>query len=122
MEASKLGGFSVTEVINREATHGDFSEHADISQSLKYTMRQSKNWDGLGVVPREALEMVQHKIARILTGDPNVVDHWDDIIGYVSRVTERFVREAPKPKTIGGVGQYGDTGEDSSFHPRVPLT
>lgn len=100
----------MVEIINREKTHGDFSDHATTSQNLKYNMRESKNWDSLNPAMREALEMIQHKIARILTGDPTVSDHWDDIIGYASRVTERLVPVA-KPmvkKTIGGMGAYGD--------------
>lgn len=30
----------------------------------------------------EALKMICHKIARIVTGDPNYADNWDDIAGY----------------------------------------
>lgn len=100
----------MVEVINREQMHGDFSDHATTSQNLKYNMRESKNWNNLTPVMREALEMIQHKIARILNGDPSVPDHWNDIIGYASRVSERLAPVA-KPivkKTIGGMGAYGD--------------
>jgi len=31
---------------------------------------------------REALEMIAHKIGRILNGDPNYADSWHDIAGY----------------------------------------
>ena len=31
---------------------------------------------------REALGQITFKIARILSGDPNHPDHWDDIAGY----------------------------------------
>jgi hypothetical protein len=38
----------------------------------------------------EALEMIAHKIGRILSGDPNHQDHWDDIAGYAKLVSERL--------------------------------
>jgi hypothetical protein len=38
----------------------------------------------------EALEMIAHKIARILNGDPNYVDSWLDIAGYATLVAERL--------------------------------
>jgi hypothetical protein len=35
---------------------------------------------------RESLDMIAHKIARILNGNPNVHDHWHDIAGYATLV------------------------------------
>ena len=32
--------------------------------------------------------MIQHKIARVLNGDPNYPDNWHDIAGY-ARLVER---------------------------------
>ena len=34
--------------------------------------------------------MIACKIARILSGDPNWRDHWDDIAGYATLVAERL--------------------------------
>lgn len=39
---------------------------------------------------REALEMIAHKIGRILAGDPAYDDSWVDIAGYATRVAERL--------------------------------
>jgi hypothetical protein len=33
-------------------------------------------------VQREAMHMIMLKIARIISGDNNTHDHWDDIAGY----------------------------------------
>lgn len=102
----------------RGKQHGDFSDHARISQSLKLTMKASKNWATLSPIMAESLEMIQHKIARILSGDPNHNDHWDDLAGYAKLVSDRTVPVTPTPKTIGGVGAYGDeTRQDENFHP-----
>lgn len=66
--------------------YGDFAGHARITQSIKRAMRHSQNWDGLSDDKKEALEMVAHKIGRILNGDPEYADSWHDIIGYTRLV------------------------------------
>jgi hypothetical protein len=38
----------------------------------------------------EALEMIVHKIGRIVNGNPDVVDHWVDIAGYAKLVSDRL--------------------------------
>lgn len=76
----------------RGKRYGNFSEHAAISQDLKDVMYASNGWAGLNKTQREALEMIQHKVARILNGDPNYVDSWHDIAGY-STLVERTLTE-----------------------------
>lgn len=66
----------------RRKTNGDFRKHAAIADNLKYHMRNTENWNYLTAVQKEALDMIVHKIGRILAGDPNLKDHWDDIAGY----------------------------------------
>ena len=56
-------------------------------------MVDSPNWPGLTDAQREALEMVAHKIGRILNGDPNYHDSWHDIVGYAKLVADRLQRE-----------------------------
>lgn len=74
----------------RGKTHGDFFDHAEATQSLKRMMRASKNWDRLNDMQVEALDMIAHKIGRILAGDPNYKDHWDDLAGYARLVAQRL--------------------------------
>lgn len=74
----------------REKTHGDFTEHARITQEIKAAMHVTRNWKNLSTVQREALEMVAHKVGRILAGDPDVVDHWADSAGYMELVAKRL--------------------------------
>lgn len=73
----------------REKTHGAFAHHAYASQLLKSVMREMPNWSKLNDEDKEALEMIAHKIARILCGDPNHADHWVDISGYATLRIER---------------------------------
>ncbi len=77
----------------RESRYGSFQGHARISQDLKAAMHERSGWDGLQADQREALEMIQHKIARILNGDPNYADNWVDIAGYATLVANRLEKE-----------------------------
>lgn len=77
-------------LIERKKTHGDFTDHARITQSIKRIMRSEVGWDRLSDCQRESLEMNAHKIGRILAGNPDVNDHWDDIAGYAKLVSERI--------------------------------
>ena len=70
----------------RGSRYGSFASHALITQNLKEVMKNSPNWDVLDPGQKEALEMVAHKIGRILNGDPNYDDSWVDIAGYTTLV------------------------------------
>lgn len=70
--------------------HGDLIVQSEISQGMKDSMRSTANWSKLKADQKECLEMVVHKIARILAGDPNFVDHWDDVAGYAILVAKRL--------------------------------
>ena len=70
----------------RQKTHGDFESHARIAQSIKCQMFNAHGYGALSAMQREALDMIAHKIARILNGNPNVHDHWHDITGYAELV------------------------------------
>lgn len=84
----------VNEILTeREKTHGIYKNHADIAQRLKFTMRKTPGWQVLTDSQAEALEMIAHKIARILNGNPNINDHWDDIAGYAT-LASKTVTEA----------------------------
>ena len=69
----------------RQKTHGEFKSHAEISQKLKMVLRERGG--GLSDMQREGLDMILHKVARILNGNPNHKDHWDDISGYATLVS-----------------------------------
>ena len=74
----------------RQKTHGDFITHAVISQHLKKTIHYYEGHRELDPDQLEALEMIAHKIARILNGNPNTHDHWHDIAGYATLVADRL--------------------------------
>ena len=79
----------------REARYGSFQGHAEISQHLKGVILQYQAKRGCDLDPdqREALDMIAHKIARIINGDPNYADNWVDIAGYATLVASRLEKE-----------------------------
>lgn len=85
----------VSKTLNaRNERYGSFAGQANISQTLKGFMRQSPNWNSLDPDMAEALDMIQHKIARILNGDPRYADSWHDIAGYAALVDKRLNGES----------------------------
>jgi hypothetical protein len=74
----------------RGARYGKFKNQATISQALKDVMQMTDGWARLSCDQCESLEMVVHKIARILNGDPNYSDSWVDIAGYAKLVADRL--------------------------------
>jgi len=77
----------------RGSRYGDFAGHARITQSLKSIMWNTPKWDTLSPAQMESLEMIVHKIGRILNGDPNYHDSWHDIEGYARLVSETLEHE-----------------------------
>jgi len=72
----------------RGKTHGDFADHARITQRLKAVMhdemrkRVERGQLTLEDTQLESLDMIVHKIGRIIAGQADFHDHWDDIAGY----------------------------------------
>lgn len=83
----------ITEVLEeRGSRYGPFISHAAITQRLKNVAHQFAAEQGkhFAVDQAEALDMIFHKIGRILNGDPNYADSWVDIAGYAKLVADRL--------------------------------
>ena len=76
----------------RGARYGTFAGHAEISQHLKMVLSKyiQKHGKIIADDQAEALDMICHKIARIINGDPNYADSWIDIAGYAQLVADRL--------------------------------
>ncbi len=80
----------------RGKTHGAYSDHAKYTQAIKqvcyraYSERASRGQSVLTVQQKESIEMIAHKMGRILAGDASFADHWDDIGGYASIANKEF--------------------------------
>ena len=73
---------------NRDHQHGGVEAVGLVAQDLKACMRTwGNNWSSLTPGEREALDMICHKISRILSGaDPHDHQHWEDVAGYAQAV------------------------------------
>lgn len=78
----------------RGSRYGKFTDHAKITQRLKSEMISHPGWAKLACDQAEALDMIAHKIGRILCGDPNYADSWHDIAGYAKLVDDRLNGDA----------------------------
>lgn len=83
----------------RQTRYGSFDSHAKVTQSIKTAMNSAPKWTTLSDAQKEALEMVAHKIGRILNGDPNYHDSWHDIIGYTKLVADELLPKS-EPKKV----------------------
>lgn len=77
-------------ITERGTRYGKFKDGADIMQSLKDTMRDVDGWNNLTTSQKEALDMIQHKVGRILNGDPTYDDSWKDIAGYATLIVNEL--------------------------------
>jgi hypothetical protein len=93
---------------DRGTRYGDFATHALITQALKDVMSgefaqageteekqglRKVRWLQLQPMPREALELIVHKIGRILNRDANYADSWHEIAGYAKLVEDRLPKD-----------------------------
>jgi hypothetical protein len=76
----------------RAVEYGKFIEGAEVMQMLKRVVQNAlSNRDKvLAHDQAEAMDMIIHKIGRIVNGNPDVVDHWLDIAGYAKLVADRL--------------------------------
>ena len=82
----------------RQSTHGDYNEVSRISQALRDVFKSGSNWERLNDCQREAIEMMCSKFGRIMSGNFNFQDHWEDLAGY-AKLGQMFSLEKPVDKT-----------------------
>jgi hypothetical protein len=84
----------ITEILDeRGKRYGKFKDHAAIAQELKqalYRHMETVSKVDPDADQLEALEMICHKLARIVNGDPDYADSWVDIAGYAQLVADRL--------------------------------
>lgn len=85
--------WSVDETLDeRGVRYGTFVYQAELAQKLKdaCVVHAMNRKNELAADQWEALEMILHKVARIINGDPDHVDSWHDIAGYAKLVEDRL--------------------------------
>jgi hypothetical protein len=76
----------------RAQDYGKFKDGAALMQGIKRLLADhAASHDKTFADDQwEALEMIVHKIGRIVNGNPDKVDHWVDIAGYAKLVADRL--------------------------------
>ena len=77
----------------RGSRYGKFKDHAEITQKLKNQIADFRfihKKPPLSPDQQEALDMICHKIGRIVNGDPDYADSWQDVAGYAQLVADRL--------------------------------
>ena len=77
----------------RNRRYGDFRDQAVFACGLKDMVRTSEGWNSMTSYQREGLDMILHKIARALSGDPAYIDTWVDIEGYAKLIVDRMAQD-----------------------------
>lgn len=79
----------------RGKRYGEFAGHAEVTQILKAIVQKRLKARNKFLAPdqQEALDMIFHKIGRIINGDANYDDSWIDIAGYAKLVADRLRKE-----------------------------
>jgi hypothetical protein len=77
---------------SRAKDYGLFVDNARLAQKLKSVITDHAHEAGtvMGEDQWEALEMIATKLSRIVNGNPNKIDNWDDIAGYATLVADRL--------------------------------
>tara|TARA_Y100000310_G_scaffold324866_1_gene387320 strand:+ start:10581 stop:10850 length:270 start_codon:yes stop_codon:yes gene_type:complete len=77
----------------RGPVHGDAKKQFTLSQNLKAVARYGTDFEHLSPLQKEALDMILMKVSRVVVGDENHQDHWDDIAGYAALVSKELKNE-----------------------------
>lgn len=82
---------SLRDILSQRAkTHGDYATHASATVAIKRVISDYTPPDKFYTDPQyEALHMIAHKLGRIIAGDADFRDHWDDIAGYAKLAADR---------------------------------
>jgi hypothetical protein len=88
---------------DREITHGNFQDTARIAQNLKTViehevqLRHARTQSPMPYVLRESIDNILTKIARVIAGEPETEDHWNDIQGYAKLAAQYVEDGKPTP-------------------------
>ena len=108
IEAVKMNseGQTLEETLaQRGESHGDAAVQFAMAQAIKEAMRGytggdcdtlmaiEQCWSEVPPAAREALEMIVHKMTRIVCGQADFSDHWHDIQGYAKVAQDRVCKD-----------------------------
>ena len=78
----------IEEILEERSIYGDFEVNSVLVQQMKQALREHRDWNFLEPSEREAIEMIIHKIGRLVgrSGPSCIVDTVNDICGYAQLI------------------------------------
>lgn len=91
MQRAAPEGIDAT-LAERATKYGKFANAATVTYKLKNVLREhsAQHSKSYAYDQAEALDMICHKLGRIVNGDPDYADNWVDISGYAKLVSDRL--------------------------------
>lgn len=77
----------------RGSRYGNYLEQTTIIKNIENAIHESGAgvaWIDMEADQKDALYMIIVKMSRILNGDPDYADNWEDIAGYATLVANRL--------------------------------
>lgn len=105
---------------SRYNLNGEYKDHARLTQQMKEACRQHKGWKTCPPNMQEAIDMILHKIARVLNGDPYYIDNWVDIEGYSRLVSRKLDPKGDSSLETTGTGT-NSVGVVSTLNEPLPI-
>jgi len=80
----------------RGSEYGSFEDGSITMQAMKSAVRNNPRWKYLKANQKESIEMILHKVGRIVNGNSNHIDSWHDISGYAKLVENSLTGKGEK--------------------------
>ena len=77
---------------DRGSRYGAFVDNARVTSEIMAVMESGKTWSQQPNTNKEAMRMIAHKIARVVSGDPFHEDNFVDIAGYAELARKEIVK------------------------------
>lgn len=72
----------------RGEKYGTIKDNAHVAQEIMYALDRTNCLQKLSDVQMYAITMIATKLSRIVNGDPDYLDSWNDIAGYSTLVVD----------------------------------
>ncbi len=93
---------SIHQIIkDRAEKYGDFRDQARLAINLKDIVHGGRSYEYMPSYMKESLDMICHKIARIVNGDPRYLDSWVDLVGYAQLARDRLIDDLAMEQLLG---------------------
>lgn len=105
----------------RGADYGSYAVQASLAQRLKDVIASQYGHRNLPASQRESLDMFCTKISRIICGNNNKIDSWQDIEGYAALIVKELKEGGGRVHTDPSFGRRPAPSACPPPYPPVPV-